>query len=148
MQNKKDVGIDFNPGPAAPRPDGSREDNHDIIGPFNSFDEILSHIAAQRTTVEEATGAEEHDDDPELPKPKKKSKASKPSIAPKASKVKPLQSAPPESSVQSEDLSCISKKSKKPKKISGHDLTPASILRNEENLIDLSCDEDLADDAL
>ena len=62
--------------------------------------------------------------------------------------MKPLQSAPPESSVQSKDLSCISKKSKKPKKIYGHDLTPASILRDEENVIDLSSDEDLADDAL
>lgn len=59
--------------------------------------------------------------------------------------MKPLKAAPPETSVQSEDQSCISKK---PKKISGHDLTPASILRNEENVIDLSSDEDLADDAL
>ncbi|XP_048574154.1 uncharacterized protein LOC125554768 [Triticum urartu] len=50
--------------------------------------------------------------------------------------------------LESEDQSRVSKKTKKPKKISGHDLTPASILRNEENVINLSSDEDLADDAL
>nr|XP_040256311.1 enolase-phosphatase E1-like [Aegilops tauschii subsp. strangulata] len=148
MQNKKYLGIDFNPGPAAPRPDGSHEADQNIIGPFNSFNGLLSHIAAQRATVEEAASEEEHAEVLEPPKPKKKSKASKPSTAPKASRVKPLQSAPPESSVHSEDQSRISKKSKKPKKISGHDHTPASILRTEENFIDPSSNEDLADDAL
>ena len=33
-------------------------------------------------------------------------------------------------------------------KISGHELTPAAILRNEDETIDLSSDEDLGDDAL
>ena len=76
LQNKKDLVIDFNPGLAAPRPDGSREANQNIIGPFNSFDGLLSHIAAQRATIAEAAGEEEHEDDPEPTKPKKKSKAS------------------------------------------------------------------------
>jgi len=62
--------------------------------------------------------------------------------------VKPLTTAPPEPSVQSEDLSRVSKKTKKPKKISGQKLTPAVVLRNEDNSIDLSSDEDLGDDAL
>ena len=62
----------------------------------------------------------------------------------------PLATAPPEASVQSEDLSRISKteKKKKPIQISGQALTPAAVLRNENEAIDLSSDEDLGDDAL
>ena len=33
-------------------------------------------------------------------------------------------------------------------KISGHELTPAAVLQNENEAIDLSSDEDLGDDAL
>ena len=52
--------------------------------------------------------------------------------------------------MQSEDLSRISKteKKKKPIQISGQALTPAAVLRNENEAIDLSSDEDLGDDAL
>ena len=55
--------------------------------------------------------------------------------------------------MQSEDLSRVSKKTEKPKKkkpmkISGHELTPAAILRNEDETIDLSTDDDIGDDAL
>ena len=39
-------------------------------------------------------------------------------------------------------------KAKKPKKISGHELTLAAVLHNEDDTIDLSSDEDLGDDAL
>ena len=66
-------------------------------------------------------------------------------------KMKPLKAAPPEPNLQSEDLSRVSKRTKKtkqPKKISGHNLTPAAVLRNEEDTIDLSSDEDLGDEAL
>nr|XP_020161733.1 uncharacterized protein LOC109747049 [Aegilops tauschii subsp. strangulata] len=105
----------------------------------------------------------EHSDDdadtdeaPAPPKPQmqKRTKTSKPSAAPKASRVKPLATAPPEASVQSEDLSRISKKTEKsskqkmPIQSSGQELTPADILRNEEATIDLSSDDDLGDDAL
>ena len=62
--------------------------------------------------------------------------------------MKPLKTTPPKLSLQSEDLYRVSKKSKKPKKISGHELTPAAVLRNEDDTIDLSSDEDLGDDAL
>ena len=126
MQNKKELGANFNPGPTAPRPDGSREANQNIIGPFDNFDGLLSHIATQWATVDEAADEEELTEVPEPPKPEK-SKASKPSTVSKASRVKPLKTAPPESSVQSEDHSRVSKKTKK---ISEHDLTPAAILRN------------------
>nr|XP_020155285.1 translation initiation factor IF-2-like [Aegilops tauschii subsp. strangulata] len=90
VQIKNDLGIDFNPGTAAPKPDGSHEVEQNLIGPFNSFDGLLPHIAAQRATVEEAAGEEEREDVPEPPKPKKKSKASKSIVVPKASSMKPL----------------------------------------------------------
>ena len=85
------------------------------------------------------------------PKPQKpkKAKASRSAAPPKASRAKPLATAPPEDSVQSEDLSRISKKTEKKKKIiksTDQTLTPAAILREEH--IDLSSDDDLADDAL
>ena len=35
-----------------------------------------------------------------------------------------------------------------PKKVSGQALTPAAVLRNEEDTIDLSSDEDLGDETL
>ena len=68
--------------------------------------------------------------------------------------MKPLATAPPEANLHSEDLSRGSKKvvktkkTEKPKKISGHELTPAAVLGNEEDTIDSSSDEDLGDDAL
>ena len=52
--------------------------------------------------------------------------------------------------MQSEDLSRISKteKKKKPIQISGQALTPATILRNENEAIDQSSDDNLGDDTL
>ena len=52
--------------------------------------------------------------------------------------------------MQSEDLSCMSKRTKKPlpKKSTGQPLTPFAVLHNEDDAIDLSSDEDLGDDAL
>ena len=52
---------------------------------------------------------------PKLQK-QKKTKAPKPSAAPRTSRAKPLATAPPEASVQSEDLSRISKKTEKSSK--------------------------------
>ena len=92
----------------------------------------------------------ESDEAPAVPKPKqsKKPKASKPAPSPKISRAKPLATAPPEDSVQSEDLSRISRpqKAKMPLFHTGKELTAAAILRNDD--IDLSTDEDLADAAL
>ena len=92
------------------------------------------------------------DEAPAPPKPvkQKKPKASKPSSAPKVSRAKPLATTPPETSVQFEDLSCISKldKLKKPMQPTGQALTPAAVLRNKNDAIDLSSDDDLGDDAL
>ena len=92
----------------------------------------------------------ESKDAPAVPKPKqlKKPKASKPAPSPKISRAKPLATAPPEDSVQSEDVSRISKpqKAKVPQPHTGKELTAAAILCSEA--IDLSSDEDLGDDAL
>ena len=85
---------------------------------------------------------------PSKPQKQKKLKASKP-VPPKSSRAKPLATAPPEASVRSEDQSRISKKTEKKKQLvrrTDQALTPAAILREEP--IDLSSDEDLADDAL
>ena len=65
--------------------------------------------------------------------------------------MKPLATAPPAPSVQSEVHSHISKTKKlqkKPMHTHSFALTPAAVLRNENDTIDLSSDEDLADDAL
>ena len=93
----------------------------------------------------------ESDEAPAAPKPKKlkQPKASKPASAPKISRAKPLATAPPEDSVQSEDQSRISKKTEKKKQLVRHTdqaLTPAAILREEP--IDPFSDEDRADDGL
>ena len=63
-----------------------------------------------------------------------------------------MATAPPAPSNTSEDLSCISKKHEKPRKKivqrSSQALTPAVVLRNESEAIDLSSDEEFGNDAL
>ena len=54
VKNKKDLGLNFNPGPSAPRTDGTRDANPNVIGPFHKFDGLLSHTAAQRATVDQS----------------------------------------------------------------------------------------------
>ena len=86
------------------------------------------------------------------PQKQKKAKASKSSAAPKASRVKPLATAPPAPSNTFEDLSRISKRHEKPNKKPVHRqsqaLTPAAVVRNESEAIDLSSDEEFGEDAL
>ena len=66
--------------------------------------------------------------------------------------MKPLETAPPAPSINSEDLSRISKKKEKTQKknvqSSGQALTPAAVLRNETEAIDLSSNDECGDDAL
>ena len=152
-ENKKSRGLDFNPGPSAPRADGTREAEPNLVGPFYNLEGLITHIQVQGAAVDHSADDADSDEAPAPPKPKKlkKPKASKPSPAPTASRVKPLATAPPAPSVQSEDLSRISKsekKKKKPMHSTGPALTPAAVLRNENDAIDLSSDDDLADDAL
>ena len=46
VKNKKNLGLNFNPGPSAPNADGTRDANPNVIGPFDNFDGLLSHIVA------------------------------------------------------------------------------------------------------
>jgi len=151
-ENKKSLGLDFNPGPSAPRDDGSCDAEPNEIGPFSKLDGLISYILVQGAKVDHSDNdacTDEAPAPPPRPQKPKKIKASTSAAPPKASRVKPLATAPPEDSVQSEDLSRISKKTEKKKKIiksTDQTLTPAAILREEH--IDLSSDDDLADDAL
>src|SRR4051812_24676550 len=151
-KNKDSLGLDFNPGPPAPRADGTRDAEPNIIGPFYNLDGLITHISVQGAKVDHSDDDADTDEAPApTPKPQKqkKTKASRSAAPPKVSRAKPLATAPPEDSVQSEDLSRISKKTEKKKKIvknTDQTLTHAAILREEH--IDLSSNEDLADDAL
>ena len=154
MKNKKTFGLDFNPGPSAPREDGTREANENRIDPFYNLEGLITHIAVQGANVDHSADNADSDEAPAPPKPQKqeKTKASKPSVASKASRAKPLATAPPAPSINSEDLSRISKKKEKPQKenvkSSGQALTPAAFLRNKTKAIDLSTDDECGDDAL
>ena len=132
--------------------DGTREAEPNIVGPFYNLEGLITHIMVQGTAVDEPADDADSDEAPAPPKPvkQKKPKASKPSSVTKVSRAKPLASAPLEASVQSEDLSRISKsdKMKKPMQPTGQALTPAAVLRNENEAIDLSRNDDLGDDAL
>ena len=114
-ENKKSRGLDFNPGPSAPRADGTREAEPNLVGPFYNLEGLITHIMVQGTTVNHSADDTNSDEAPAPPKPKKlkKPKALKPSAAPRASQAKPLATAPPAPSVHSEDLSRISKSKKK-----------------------------------
>ena len=100
-QNKKKFGLDFNPGPSAPRADGTREAEPNVIGPYANLEGLITYILVQGTAVNEPAADTESDDAPAVPKPKqlKKPKASKPAPSPKISRAKPLATAPPEDSV-------------------------------------------------
>ena len=43
-QNKKSLGLDFNPGPSAPRADGTREAEPNLVGPFYNLEGLITHI--------------------------------------------------------------------------------------------------------
>ena len=86
-QNKKTLGLDFNPGPSAPRADGTHEAEPNLLGPFYNLEGLITHIVVQGTAVGHSVDDADSDEAPAPPKPKKlkKPKASKPSTAPKAS---------------------------------------------------------------
>ena len=44
VKNKKAFGLDFNPGPSAPRDDGTHDTEPNIIGPYYNLDGLLTHI--------------------------------------------------------------------------------------------------------
>ena len=99
--NKKKFGLDFNPGPSAPRADGTRDAEPNIIGPYANLEGLITRILVQGTAVNDPPADSESDEAPAVPKPKqsKKAKASKLAPSPKISRAKPLATAPPEDSV-------------------------------------------------
>jgi hypothetical protein len=152
-QNKKDYGIDFNPRPAEPRPNGTREADPNLTGPCDNLKAYIEHLDALRTAAAAAHGEAQADDNaPASPKPQCRSKgskakgpkASKAATTPKASRVKPLRSAPPETSVHSKT---VSRNSPKTKSSAGRGPKPTSTLRDDDDIIHLSND-DFDDDAL
>ena len=70
-QNKKTLGLDFNPGPSAPRADGTRDAEPNVIGPFYNLEGLITRILVQGTVVNEPAADAESDEAPAAPKPKK-----------------------------------------------------------------------------
>ena len=131
-ENKKYLGLDFNPSPSSPRDNGTREANENRIVPFYNLAGLITHITVQGAKVDHSDDDSDTDDAPApAPKPKKqkKTKASKSSAAPKASRVKPLATAPSAPTNNSEDLSCISMRREKPQKIPAQQLSHALTLQ-------------------
>ena len=52
-QNKKSLGLDFNPGPSAPRADGTHDAEPNIIGPYANLEGLITRILVQGTAVNE-----------------------------------------------------------------------------------------------
>ena len=101
-ENKKSWGLDFNPGPSAPRDDGTREAEENRIGPFSNLDGLISYILVQGAKVDHSDNDADSDEapaPPPRPQKPKKIKASTSAAHPKASRVKPLATAPPKDSV-------------------------------------------------
>ena len=91
-ENKKSLGLDFNPGPSAPRADGTREAETNLIGPFYNLEGLITHIQVQGEAVDHSADDSDSNEAPAPPKPMKlqKPKASNPPSAPKVSRAKPL----------------------------------------------------------
>ena len=101
-ENKKSWGLDFNPGPSAPRDDGTCEAEENRIGPFANLDGLISYILIQGAKVDHSNNDVDSDEAPApTPRPKKPKKVKVTSSAapPKASRTKPLAPTPPEDSV-------------------------------------------------
>ena len=85
-ENKKSLGLDFNPGPSAPRADGTCDAEPNIVGPFYNLEGLITHIMVQGAVMDHSADDTDSDEAPAPPKPKKqkKPKASKPSTTPRA----------------------------------------------------------------
>ena len=47
----RDRSSDFNPGPSAPRADGTREAEPNLVGPFYNLEGLITHIVVQGTAA-------------------------------------------------------------------------------------------------
>ena len=68
-ENKKSLGLDFNPGPSAPWADGTRDAEPNIIGPFYNLDGLITHISVQGAKVDHSDDDADTDEAP-APTPK------------------------------------------------------------------------------
>ena len=84
-ENKKSLGLDFNPGPSAPRADGTREAGPNLIGPFYNLQGLITHIQVQGAAVDHSADDSDSNEAtaPLKPVKQQKPKASKPPSAPK-----------------------------------------------------------------
>ena len=69
VKNKKAFGLDFNPGSPAPRADGTRDAEPNIVGPFYNLEGLITHIDVKGTTVEHSADDVDSDEAPAPPKP-------------------------------------------------------------------------------
>lgn len=112
----------------------------------DSYEAYLAHLAAAKATAATATPEGQGESPPGSHMHKKRSRDSKPSepkasrltTASKASRLKPIRTAPPETSVQMGEESHTSLKTKQN---AGRGSRPSSTVRAEDKLIDLSDDE-------
>ena len=68
-QNKKTLGLDFNPGSSAPRADGTRDAEPNVVGPFHKLDGLITHISVQGAKVDHSDDDADTDEAP-VPTPK------------------------------------------------------------------------------
>ena len=68
-QNKKSLGLDFNPGPSAPHSDGTRDAEPNVVGPFYNLDGLITHISVQGAKVDHSDDDADTDEAP-VPTPK------------------------------------------------------------------------------
>ena len=70
-ENKKSLGLEFNPGPSAPRADGTHEAEPNLVGPFYNLEGLITHIMVQGATVDHSADDADSDEAPAPPKPVK-----------------------------------------------------------------------------
>ena len=67
-ENKKALGLDFNPGPSAPRADGTRDAEPNLVGPFYNLEGLITHIQVQGAVVDHSADDADSDEAPAPPK--------------------------------------------------------------------------------
>ena len=85
------MGLDFNPGPFAPRADGSRNAEPNVIGPFSNLDGLITYIMVHGAKVDHFDNDADSDEapaPPPKPQKQKKPKASTSAAPSKTSRAK------------------------------------------------------------
>ena len=61
-ENKKSLGLDFNPGPSAPHADGTREAEPNLVGPFYNLEGLITHIQVQGAALDHSADDTDSDE--------------------------------------------------------------------------------------